>query len=988
MSRTIRSLLPGGWLRGATVLCMAAAGAVGATAAEYENPGGVAVIIGNRTYAEGIPEVTFAHRDADAFRGYVLDVLGFDPENVIDLRDATQAQMWSTFGSRVSADRSDLWSYLDPAGNSDVVVYYSGHGAPGIEDKRGYLLPVDADPNTAELNGYPIDVLYRNLSGLDEARSVMVYVDACFSGNSGGGMLIDSASPVYVSPDLPETAGKRLAVLTAATGKQLASWDREAGHGLFTNHLLEALHGAGDANADGEITAREAKTYLDRHMTRAARRTWKRRQNASLVGSPDTVLASTGADGVFPPRPESSAPKAEPTVTVMEDDGAGEPEAVEEPSLPSSVGDAESVEKALGLTHAQRVLVQRGLAALGFKVGAADGWFGILTRGGIATHQREKGLPETGFLTREQFEALMMEGQKAAKLAKVKKVGNRFRDCAGCPELVSIPAGSYEIAEQDGDEGPVHEMYLGDPFAVGMYEVTFAEWDACTSEGGCSGYRPNDENGRGKRPVVNVSWEDAQRYVTWLSEKTGQEYRLLSETEWEYVSTKFVLHDEDVWEWMEDCWNNSFSYREVPADGSAWEGGNCDNRVLRGGAWYYVQGISGHRFGNSTGVRASYVGFRVARTLVAADEAGQHQAEEERQQAEAPRRLEQEQRQRSELRTRLERERREAEAARRADDAAFLSAKVAGTAESYSSYLETYPSGRHVAEARRLRTEAEKRERSPKVGERFRDCEICPEMAVVRSGSFMMGSKEPLSLRRVGYHESPMHRVTIAYPFAVGVYELTRREWNWFVEETNHSMGDGCWIVEDGEWAMNSEGDWRNPGFPFSQGDDSHPVVCVNWEDAQTYVQWLSMKTGNRYRLLSESEWEFVARAGTRTHFWWGEKVGRNQANCAHGCESYWGGKGTAPVGSFLPNAFGLYDVHGNVSEWVGDCYHKNYSAAPADGSVWADGGDCNGRIKHRMKRSGSWVNPPVDMRSASRSSDPPKARSYNVGFRVARTLD
>ena len=185
MSTARHSLRPGGWLRRVMTFCMALTAAVGLLSgarADYANPDGVAVVIGNRTYAEGIPEVTFAHRDADAFTRYVLEVLGFDPENVIDLRDATQAQMWSTFGSRASADRSDLWSYLDPSGGSDVVVYYSGHGAPGIEDMRGYLLPVDADPNTAELNGYPIDVLYRNLSGLDEARSVTVFVDACFSG--------------------------------------------------------------------------------------------------------------------------------------------------------------------------------------------------------------------------------------------------------------------------------------------------------------------------------------------------------------------------------------------------------------------------------------------------------------------------------------------------------------------------------------------------------------------------------------------------------------------------------------------------------------------------------------------------------------------------------------------------------------------------------------------------------------------------------------
>ena len=225
-------------------LIAAGAGPLSAARAEFANPDGVAVIIGNRIYAGDIPDVDFAHRDAEAFRRYVVDVLGFDPENVIDLRDATQAEMWSTFGSRATADRSELWAYLDPDGNSDVVVFYSGHGAPGLEDKRGYLLPVNADPDTVELNGYPIDVLYENLSNLEEARSVAVYIDACFSGGSGGGgMLIESASPVYVGATLPEQAGDRLSVLTAASGDQLASWDRKAGHGLFTHHLLDALYG-------------------------------------------------------------------------------------------------------------------------------------------------------------------------------------------------------------------------------------------------------------------------------------------------------------------------------------------------------------------------------------------------------------------------------------------------------------------------------------------------------------------------------------------------------------------------------------------------------------------------------------------------------------------------------------------------------------------------------------------------------------------------
>ena len=214
-------------------------------------------------------------------------------------------------------------------------------------------------------------------------------------------------------------------------------------------------------------------------------------------------------------------------------------------------------------------------------------------------------------------------------------------------------------------EGPVHRVSIGEALAVGVYEVTFEEWDACVRDGGCGGYRPNDRGwGRGRRPVIHVSWEDAQAYVRWLRGKTGKGYRLLSESEWEYVaragtetafhtgetiSTEqanyngnhvygrgrkgsyrrktapvgsfgengFGLHDVhgNVWEWVEDCWNGS--YEGAPADGSAWTSGNCGRRVLRGGSWYDRPRSlrSANRGRDSSGSRGSFVGFRIVRTL-------------------------------------------------------------------------------------------------------------------------------------------------------------------------------------------------------------------------------------------------------------------------------------------------------------------------------------------------------------------------------------
>ena len=520
-----------------------------AVRAELANPSGVAVIIGNADYEHrDVPDVTFAHRDADAFRGYVVEVLGYDPENVVDLRDATRRELFDALGTR-SDPHSLLWSYLDPDGGSDVVVFYSGHGVPGVNDGRGYLLPVDADPKAAEDDGYPIDLLYRNVGGLEEARSVRVYLDACFSGGSHEGGLIRHASPVFVEATLPEGVGTKVTSLAAASGKQVASWDEDARHGLFTHHLLDALYGRGDADEDGTVTAAEAKRYLDRHMTRAARRQHRRVQRASLIGVKDAVLASAAAGGAFPARPGFEAP-AEAAAAPAADDGRAKKTVVasETPSPP--VETAESEEKALGLTYEQRVVVQHGLTALGHDVGLADGVFGRRTRAGILSYQKKKGLPETGRLTAELRDALVALGEaraekprpdETAKRAR-EKPGHRIRDCDDCPPLVVVPSGSFNMGSPSWekrraeDEGPVHRVTIAKPFAVGVYEVTFGEWDACRRDGGCS-HKPRDQGwGRGDRPAVNVNWEDARDYVRWLSRETGKRYRLLSESEWEYVA--------------------------------------------------------------------------------------------------------------------------------------------------------------------------------------------------------------------------------------------------------------------------------------------------------------------------------------------------------------------------------------------------------------------------------------------------------------------
>ena len=252
------------------------------------NPNGVAVIIGNKNYASSVPTVDYAHNDAKAIKLYVLDVLGFREGNIIDLRNATQTQLLSVFGNERTHEGT-IWQYVRPK-KSDVVVFYSGHGVPGQKDQRGYLLPVDANPDTPEINGYPIDLLYKNLSKI-KSRTTTVFLDTCFSGESAKGMLIRSASPIHIKAKMSSLA-KGMTVITAAQGDQLASWDDKAQHGLFTEHLLEALYGKADGNKNGQVTLWEVRTYLDEEMTYAARRRFSRHQQATVLGDDDIVLAS------------------------------------------------------------------------------------------------------------------------------------------------------------------------------------------------------------------------------------------------------------------------------------------------------------------------------------------------------------------------------------------------------------------------------------------------------------------------------------------------------------------------------------------------------------------------------------------------------------------------------------------------------------------------------------------------------------------------
>ena len=256
------------------------------------------------------------------------------------------------------------------------------------------------------------------------------------------------------------------------------------------------------------------------------------------------------------------------------------------------------------------------------------------------------------------------------------------------------------------------------------------------------------------------------------------------------------------------------------------------------------------------------------------------------------------------------------------------------------------------------------------VGEQFRDCMDwnCPWMVAIEAGSYERGS------RQGNDDEIPVTRVTIRHNFAVGLYEVSVGQFRYFVQSTGHSAGARCEVNQRGRWAVHDGWSWENPGFAQT---DSHPVVCVSWEDAVAYAQWLSQETQKPYRLLTEAEWEYLGRVTNTTLF---KSSGR--ANCK-GCGSRWDGKGTAPVGMFQADRRGLHELYGNAWEWVQDCYTPGYSSAPRDGSAWELAG-CN----RRVHRGGSWTTRPERLRAALRNSDNAAFRSSKIGFRVAQTID
>jgi formylglycine-generating enzyme required for sulfatase activity len=268
----------------------------------------------------------------------------------------------------------------------------------------------------------------------------------------------------------------------------------------------------------------------------------------------------------------------------------------------------------------------------------------------------------------------------------------------------------------------------------------------------------------------------------------------------------------------------------------------------------------------------------------------------------------------------------------------------------------------------------------------FQECPDCPVMVGIPAGKFAMGS--PASEGGRFDNEGPLHYVSVR-AFALGKYDVTSEQFLIFLRETGYQPQPCNSILHL---------TWRSPGKGLAYPPDAveprrWPAACLDWKDAGAYIAWLNARIPNRssgsrnpYRLPSEAEWEYAARAGTATARWWGEAVGSANANC-NGCGSKWDNQELSEVGAFAPNPFGLYGMLGNVWQWTGDCWHASYVGAPGDGSAWIAKGDCS----RHVLRGGSWDNVPLFIRSAARSASGADGGEYDysslAGFRVARTL-
>ena len=613
----------------------------------------VALVVGNSDYAL-IPPLANPANDA-ALMAETLRAVGFE---VIEAKNADRRGMARAI--------RDFGKRLRRAGPDAVgLFYYAGHGVQAAG--TNYLIPLGApveDEADLEIEAVSASWVLGQMESAGNALNIVI-LDACrnnpFKGafraatrglarmNAPSGSLVAyAAAPGQVAADgvtdnSPYTAAlvaamrepgltlervfKRVRVaVEAATGEQQTPWEESSLKGDFYFVPQGSTVTVTPPGAPPAFDARALELAFWNSIEKSAD---PADFEDYLARYPDGAFSGLAKRRLAALTKVAALPTPGFTVTEMDETYY----AVKRSNLRSGPGTA--FDKVGRLSPGDEVEVTGKVAG--------KNWYRIAMEGG-----------KEAFV----FASLLSKDQVAVGVFPKagRQPGETFKDCPECPEMVVVPAGRFRMGDLSGggydDEKPVHAVSIGYKFAVGKYEVTFAQWDACVADGGCGGHRPDNAGwGRGRRPVIDVSWDDAKAYVRWLSGKSGQAYRLLSEAEWEYAAragtttayntgssiskdraryrsgrtarvgsyapNAFGLHDVhgNVWEGVEDCWNSRYS--GAPVDGSAWLRGDCGLPVVRGGSWGDYPGSirSAYRGRNATDYRSGSFGFRVARTL-------------------------------------------------------------------------------------------------------------------------------------------------------------------------------------------------------------------------------------------------------------------------------------------------------------------------------------------------------------------------------------
>lgn len=893
-----------------------------------------ALVIGNNDY-RFLPKLNTAVGDAEAAAELLREKYGY---SITLLKNATRADILRALNSL----RAELTE------NDNLLVYYAGHGTLDRATETGYWLPVDAEEDS-DLNWVPNEAISRHLRGM-AARHVMVVADSCYSGTLVRDANAQPKTGAEREAWLKRVSEKRSRTAITSGGLEPVVDSGAGGHSVFSGAFLQALRDNSEILEGSALFQR-----ISRPIVVAADQT--------PAYSDIRKAGHEGGEFLFIPRDYSHS--------------GGEPR---QASGPAPAATQVAPQAALEITFWQSIQASE--------------------RPGDFTAYLQQ-FPNGTFAGLAQSRLAALQQQAEAKAgAPGLKTGQIFRDCEDCPQMVALAPGRFSMGAEPGtpeagpDEHPAREIAIETPFALGRHEVTRTEFELFVKETGqprqrdCEvwtdgtwqarafGWQYPDFDQGPSDPVVCVTWQTAQAYTRWLSRKTGHDYRLPSEAEWEYAARAGVAtprpwgYDADSGcdfangadvsldglYWFERVWRarcndghrhtapagsfqaNAWGLYDMLGNAAEWtadcrpDGDNeesttgCRERAVRGGHWAdgpLALRITARAF-QDAGTPHAGIGFRVARGLEGpvaparttlagtAPPPPTHADMADRiPRLEAPFHvitlIE------SVLRTSPD------------DNTPVLGHLPAGQILKVLAADEEWSAidlaGRPLGVAANRAVSPLGRGFMPEglsPGQRLRDCRHCPELVVIPPGRFPMGD---------GENGGP---VTIDLPraFALGRYEVTHEEWQACVD------AGACRAARDSGW-----------------GGGRRPANNLLWRSALEYVRWLSATTGHVYRLPSEAEWEYAARAGQAEARYWDEPAAAcrfaNLRDEDSACQD--GHSTTAPVGSYEANPFGLHDMLGNVWEWVDDCWNDTLQDIPPHGLSQR-----NGQCGRHILRGGS----------------------------------